>query len=106
MINPDVHYIKKGTIPGTDPADTKPQYRCFFDHSGVTCGMMLNTDFGVFYNMTLAEDTFLATCDPHPLDFIGTDCELAPTYSKAAAYAEDNDLWIKDYVTVYDIMTS
>ena len=84
MINNSVTYDKRNL--GTTGLDARPQYRCTANNDDDEgCGIMLNTDFALFYNMTLDEETFLATCDPTASV---TDCVQAPTYSKASAYAQ------------------
>jgi len=82
--------------------DARPQYGCT-DPDGTACGNMINTDWEVLYNMPLNEDNFLSECD---LSAATTDCEKSDTYDLSVSYSEDNDKWLEDYVSAYDVMTA
>ncbi len=79
------------------------------------CGIMLNTDFEMFFDLTL-DTNFESTCQPR-------NCNQAATYATADFYAtvtnfanvsfstglyewqfQDNAAWISDYVAIFEKM--
>jgi len=103
MLNSDYTYTGKNRAGRKALGDdARPQYSCA-DSDGTACGGMLNTDWEVLYNMPLNEDNFLSECD---LSAATTDCEKSDTYDLSVSYSEDNNKWLEDYVSAYDVMTA
>lgn len=71
-------------------------------------GMMFNTDFEMFYNLTLEEETTKTTCTFNPTCAETTckedECQPSPTYHTSAEYAEDCTKFIKDFEAVFHKM--
>jgi len=101
MLNTSVTWTKRNIANPSTGTDARPQYACSQD--GVGCGIMLNTDLEMYYDLTLDTRRFLASCT---IDAATTDCTRADTYDLAKSFAEDNDVWMAAFVAAYDVMTS
>lgn len=79
-----------------------------FTHIGDSAGFMLNTDFEIFYNLTLDNDGKLTckldtSCGPsYTCD--GKDCPMANTFLQAYKYSQDCYDFIKDFQRVFEKM--
>merc|ERR1712088_677225 len=93
------------TNSGYDGAWTTGTERNTFE-GNVYYNMMIDTQF-TYRSRSLADATGdearFADCEVTP---DAPTCTQAGTYSTVQAYAADNDLWLTDYYTAYDLMTS
>ncbi len=66
-------------VAGKGAEEPKPEYKCNWLASDINCANMLNTDFEMFFDLTLDSDGHSA-CEPR-------DCEPSSTYDVASHYA-------------------
>ena len=59
---------------------------------------MFNTDFEMFYDLKLNDETFETECNLNPLcgqdgSCSASDCPVAPVYHQSVSYAQVNFCW-------------
>ncbi len=68
------------------------------DEYGTDYGTRLNTDVALVVDLTLEDES--PTCDPV------SSCPVAETYGIVEEYAKDGELWVRDFVEVFEALVS
>jgi len=107
MISSGIKWLNVNvSAPNTTP---KWQYDGINTTDGSDAGFMLNTDFELFYNLTL-DTNAKTTCNLSPLcglslpNTCGSSCPVASTFKQALAYSKDCNLFMADFVPVFSKM--
>jgi len=101
MIDTQFTYRSRSLADATGD-EARPLYSATTS-DGTQTGNFIVSDLAIVYNFGVEDDTRFADCEVTP---DAPTCTQASTYSTVQAYAADNDLWLTDYYTAYDLMTS
>jgi len=104
MINPTLTYSNINVAQGSKPA--KWEFKAKFA-DGSNAGFMFNTDFELFYNVTLDADA-KATCDlDHLCGLTNTctnKCPMSSTFQTAYTYSQSCPTFMTDFKSVITLM--
>jgi len=107
MISKGINWVNANMArPNSTP---KWQFNGVNATDGSNAGFMLNTDFELFYNLTLdsnakATCTLSSTCGLSSPDTCGNSCSVASTFNQALGYSKNCTLFVNDFVTVFNKM--
>ena len=104
MINSSLSYSNVNVAPGTNPA--KWEFKASLA-DGTNAGFMLNTDFEVFYNLTLDANA-KTTCQLNPQCGLTNSCSgycpTSSTFQTAYNYSQSCSTFMKDFKSVITLM--
>ena len=104
MIAPNVTYTNVDIAQGAKPS--KWEFKASFPN-GTNAGFMLNTDFEIFYNLTLDANA-MTTCKLNTQCGLTNSCSgycpMSSTFQTAYAYSQNCSTFINDFQSVITLM--
>jgi len=107
MISKDIKWTNVNVSPPN--GTVKWQYDGVYATSGGDAGFMLNTDFEMFYELSLDSNaqttcTLAPTCGLSSPNTCGSSCPVSSTFNQALAYSKDCNLFMTDFLVVLNKM--
>lgn len=104
MVNPNVAFSNYDASRGSGPA--KWEFKANYPN-GTNAGMMFNTDFEIFYNLTLDANA-MATCKLNHLCGLTNSCSgycpISSTFQTAYTYSQSCPTFMNDFESVITLM--
>jgi len=105
MVNPGLTYKNLNVADAGKPP--KWEFKASFTTRADNAGMMFNTDFELFYNLTL-DANGKATCNLNHLCGLNNSCTnycpMSSTFQTALGYSKSCPVFMKDFQSVITLM--